>query len=92
MTDEEMQCRLMALAREKWPEWFRVKPKLTIVGKPVPAPTPAETFRDAARTVDDFAQRWRDGSVTVSEVENADVLLLGMRRMIAERLHDTLQP
>ena len=31
MTDEQMQCQLMALLREKWTEEFGTKPKLTLI-------------------------------------------------------------
>ena len=86
MTDEEMQCRLMALAREKWPEWFLKRPDLRIVGKPLPPPPPAETFRDAAASIGDFAQSWRDGTATLSEIEDADTQLLGMRRLLDEKM------
>ncbi|SEJ55126.1 hypothetical protein [Frateuria terrea] len=30
--DEEMVCRLKALAREKWPKDYKSKPKLRLVG------------------------------------------------------------
>lgn len=79
------QCLLRAILREQM-GWTGPTAKLTIVGKSVPQPTPAETFQDAARSIDDFARRWCDGSATLSEIEEADILLLGMRRLLADKV------
>lgn len=79
------QCLLRAILREQM-GWTGPTAKLTIVGKSVPQPTPAETFHEAARSIDDFAQRWRDGTAMLSEIEDADIQLLGMRRLLAEKV------
>lgn len=43
-----------------------------------------QTFEEAAASIADFARRWREGKASQSEVENADVLLLGLRRLLAD--------
>ncbi len=78
------QCLLRARLREKM-GWKAPAAKLTVVGKPVPMPTPAETFRDASASIGDFAQRWRDGTATLSEIDDADIQLLSMRRLLKEK-------
>ena len=50
--------------------------------------TPAETFHDASLTVVEFARRWREGSATMTEVENVDTLLLGLRRLLCDHKHE----
>lgn len=39
--DEEVVCRLMALARKKWPAEYAGKPKLVVVKEPAPIKEPA---------------------------------------------------
>lgn len=83
--NEMMVCQMRALIRELWPDEFGTRPKLEIVGKPVAKrATPAETFHDASLTIVEFARRWREGKASPSEVEDADVLLLGIRRLLAD--------
>ena len=84
MTEDQIYCRAMATLQKRWPENYGTWPDLRLVGKSLPPPTPAETFHEASLSIGDFAQRWRDGSVTVLEVENADVLLVGLRRLLAD--------
>ncbi len=84
--DEVMVCRLLALMSKEWPEeaWAG-KPKLLIVGKPAAErPTPVETFHNASLSIVEFARRWQKASVSQSEVKDADVLLLGLRRLLAD--------
>ena len=85
MDNPQMVARLMFLARQRWPEEYGTRPKLEIVGKPVAKrATPAETFRDGSLSIVEFARRWQDGGASQSEVEDADVLLLGLRRLLAD--------
>lgn len=47
--------------------------------------TPSEqTFHDASLTVVEFARRWREGKAGLPEVEDADVLLPGLRRLLSD--------
>jgi hypothetical protein len=43
-----------------------------------------QTFEEAAASIADFARRWREGKASQSELENADILLLGLRRLLAD--------
>jgi hypothetical protein len=45
---------------------------------------PEQTFHEAIAAVAEFARRWREGKASLSEVEDADVLLLGLRRLLAD--------
>lgn len=45
---------------------------------------PEQTFHDASLTIVEFAQRWREGKASLSEVEDAEVLLLGLRRLLSD--------
>jgi pyruvate/2-oxoglutarate dehydrogenase complex dihydrolipoamide acyltransferase (E2) component len=46
--------------------------------------TPEQTFHDASLTIVEFARRWREGKASPSELEDTDVLLLGLRRLLAD--------
>ncbi len=79
---ELRRAQLRALLNEMWGKVETAKPKLTVVGKPLPPPTPAETFHNASASIGDFTTRLCDGTATLSEIEDADILLLGMRRLL----------
>ena len=83
---ELRRAQLRALLNEEWGKDESARPKLTIVGKPLPSPTPADTFRNASESIGDFAQRLCDGTAGMSEIEDADILLLGMRRLLEEKM------
>lgn len=50
--------------------------------------TPEQTFHDASLTIVEFARRWREGRASQGEVEDADTLLLGLRRLLADHKHE----
>ncbi len=83
-----MVCQLPALMNNRKPgEAHARRPRLTVVGKSVAAPTPpAQTFHEAALAIVEFGRRWQEGSASQSEAEDADVLLLGLRRLLADSL------
>ncbi len=43
-----------------------------------------ETFTDGAQCVVEFAHRWQAGDASWSELEDADALLLGLQRLLAD--------
>lgn len=78
------RCLLRAHIREKL-GITGSRARLTVVGKAVAVrPTHEETFHDASLTVVEFAQRWQEGKASLSEMEYTDVLLLGLRRLLAD--------
>jgi hypothetical protein len=47
--------------------------------------TPTEqTFHEATLSIIEFARRWREGKASQTELEDADILLLGLRRLLAD--------
>lgn len=76
------RCLLRARIRERLGVTGS-RAKLAIVGKTA-RPTPEETFHDASTTIVEFGQRWQEGKASLSEMEDADVLLLGLRRLLAD--------
>lgn len=47
-----------------------------------------QTFATAAECVQGFAERFRDGKASISEIEDADIMLLGLRRLLADYKHE----
>lgn len=43
-----------------------------------------QTFEEATASVAEFARRWREGTATQSEMDDTDILLLGLRRLLAD--------
>lgn len=80
---EERRCQLRALLDKEWGK-VDSKPELRLVGGTAAHPTGAETFHDASLSIAEFGQRWREGNASLSEMEDADVLLLGLRRLLAD--------
>jgi hypothetical protein len=81
---ELQRCLLRAAIRERL-GITGSRAKLTVVGKPVETrPMPEETFHDASLTIVEFARRWREGKASLSELEDTDVLLLGLRRLLSD--------
>lgn len=47
-----------------------------------------ETFQHASLGIVEFARRWREGKASQQEIEDADVQLVGLRRLIADYKHE----
>jgi len=45
---------------------------------------PEQTFHEASLSIVETARRWREGKASQTELEDADVLLLGLRRLLAD--------
>ena len=45
---------------------------------------PEQTFQEASQTIVEFARRWQDGKASQTEMEDVDILLLGLRRLLAD--------
>lgn len=49
---------------------------------------PEQTFHEATLSIVEFARRWREGRASQTELEDADVLLLGLRRLLADHKYE----